>query len=404
MKKSLALLYFFILTVGGVFAQGIEFFHGTYEEALQKARAEGKQIFVDVYTSWCGPCKMMAKNVFTRQEVGDYYNSKFVCLKLDAEKESGHAFFQRYRANGYPSFFWLDAQGNLLETRTGSASPEDFIRYAEEAVGSDFSVRLEAARKRWESGERSLELVEEYVIGLLRRVQPDQVKGCLLSYFSTLTEEQLQQKENYSLMRGFMRFPEDNIVFHSLTQYADIYQGYEKGNDFWVNMYRMMVRAGSANIKEPEKYRAHIEMIRKTESFYAPMYLEILDMERMLFEKNFKKGMASLRKVADKYSDKHPYLYGQFFYTLIIAGFFDDTVTDPEWIEQAIGIAGKALEHTPSKETLLYLAAAHAKKGNYKKAYELMASEPFFPAPVLSTALYPHLHLQAIHRQYLDKK
>lgn len=63
MKKSLALLYFFILTVGGVFAQGIEFFHGTYEEVLQKARAEGKQIFVDVYTSWCGPCKMMAKNV-----------------------------------------------------------------------------------------------------------------------------------------------------------------------------------------------------------------------------------------------------------------------------------------------------------------------------------------------------
>ena len=102
-----------------------------------------------------------------------FYNSKFVCLELDAEKEIGHAFFQRYRANGYPSFFWLDAQGNLLETRTGSASPEDFIRYAEEAVGSDFSVRLEVARKRWESGERSLELVEEYVIGLLRRVQPD---------------------------------------------------------------------------------------------------------------------------------------------------------------------------------------------------------------------------------------
>ncbi len=106
-----------------------------------------------------------------------------------------------------------------------------------------------------------------------------------------------------------MRFPEDNIVFHSLTRYADIYQGYEKGNDFWVNMYRMMVRAGSANIKEPEKYRAHIEMIRKTESFYAPMYLEILDMERMLFEKNFKKGMASLGKVADKYSDKHPLFF-----------------------------------------------------------------------------------------------
>ena len=114
--------------------------------------------------------------------------------------------------------------------------------------------------------------------------------------------------------------------------------------------------------------------------------------------------MALARKVADKYGDKHPYLYRQFFYTLIIAGFFDDSVTDPELIEQAIGMAGKALEHSPCKETLLYLAAAHAKSGDYKKAYELMASEPFFPAPVLSTALYPYLHLHAIHGQYLDKK
>lgn len=96
MKRVLALLYFGVLAMGSIYAQGIEFFHGTYEEALQKARAEGKQIFVDVYTSWCGPCKMMAKNVFTRQEVGDYYNNKFVCLKLDAEKESSHARTSMY--------------------------------------------------------------------------------------------------------------------------------------------------------------------------------------------------------------------------------------------------------------------------------------------------------------------
>lgn len=108
MKRVLALLYFGVLAMGSIYAQGIEFFHGTYEEALQKARAEGKQIFVDVYTSWCGPCKMMAKNVFTRQEVGDYYNNKFVCLKLDAEKESSHAFLSTIRRTVILPFFgWM---------------------------------------------------------------------------------------------------------------------------------------------------------------------------------------------------------------------------------------------------------------------------------------------------------
>ena len=74
-------------------AQGIVFSNVSFEEALEKAQQEGKQIFVDVYTSWCGPCKMMAKNVFTQQEVGEYYNEHFVCLKLDAEKETQHVFF-----------------------------------------------------------------------------------------------------------------------------------------------------------------------------------------------------------------------------------------------------------------------------------------------------------------------
>ena len=43
------------------------------------------------------------------------------------------------------------------------------------------------------------------------------------------------------------------------------------------------------------------------------------------------------------------------------------------------------------------------KKKDYKKAYELMASEPFFPEPILSTALYPYLYLSAIHNDYLNK-
>ena len=48
MKRVLALLSVGGLAMGRIYAQGIEFFHGTYEEALQKARGEGKQIFVAV--------------------------------------------------------------------------------------------------------------------------------------------------------------------------------------------------------------------------------------------------------------------------------------------------------------------------------------------------------------------
>ena len=61
-------------------AQGIEFFHGTFAEAQVKAKKEGKQIFMDFYTSWCGPCKVMAKKYFTLETVGKEFNKKFICI------------------------------------------------------------------------------------------------------------------------------------------------------------------------------------------------------------------------------------------------------------------------------------------------------------------------------------
>ena len=69
-----------------VTANGITFFKGTFGEALAKARQENKPLFVDFYAVWCVPCKKMAKNVFTQEEVGKYFNEHFISLQLDAEK------------------------------------------------------------------------------------------------------------------------------------------------------------------------------------------------------------------------------------------------------------------------------------------------------------------------------
>ena len=61
----------------------------------------------------------------------------------------------------------------------------------------------------------------------------------------------------------------------------------------------------------------------------------------------------------------------------------------------------QALKTIPSKENLLYLSVAYARKGDYKKAFELMAGEPFFPSPVLSNSLYKYLNLPVFHRDYI---
>lgn len=70
-------------------AEGIAFFHGTWQETLAKAKSENKLVFVDFYTQWCGPCLNMAQTVFVLPEVGAFYNANFVSAKIDTENGEG---------------------------------------------------------------------------------------------------------------------------------------------------------------------------------------------------------------------------------------------------------------------------------------------------------------------------
>ena len=94
MKKYLILLAFTLILGSTCIAQGIEFAHGsTWKEILAKAEKEDKLIFVDAYAEWCGPCKKMAKDVFTQKEVGGYFNANFVNVKMDMEAGEGPMLF-----------------------------------------------------------------------------------------------------------------------------------------------------------------------------------------------------------------------------------------------------------------------------------------------------------------------
>ena len=90
-------------------AQGITFFKGTFNEAVSKAKEENKLLFIDFYTTWCAPCKMMDANIFPNEEVGEYFNDRFVSIKIDAEKGEGIDLVKKYNVKGYPTSLGLNA-------------------------------------------------------------------------------------------------------------------------------------------------------------------------------------------------------------------------------------------------------------------------------------------------------
>ena len=80
-----------VLLLGALPVQSQVVFEETGIKAVfQKAREENKLVFIDCYTSWCGPCKKMLKEVFSRKDIGEYMNTRFVNYKQDMEQEEGN--------------------------------------------------------------------------------------------------------------------------------------------------------------------------------------------------------------------------------------------------------------------------------------------------------------------------
>jgi thioredoxin 1 len=136
MKAIISLLTFiFLFSVSSVKSEspadveqpGINFFQGTWDEALALAKKENKLIFLDVYATWCGPCKRLDAQTFPNPEVGKYYNDRFINVKVDGEKGEGLTLRQKYAVRGYPTLLFINHKGEVVHRTAGFRDPERFI-------------------------------------------------------------------------------------------------------------------------------------------------------------------------------------------------------------------------------------------------------------------------------------
>lgn len=107
--------------------EGIQFHKGTWNAALELANKEHKLIFLDIYATWCRPCKKLKKLTFSDEKVGQFYNLNFINVSFDGEQEGGLKLVNQYHLKGYPSLLFIDSTGKVVFQSEGYQNSNELI-------------------------------------------------------------------------------------------------------------------------------------------------------------------------------------------------------------------------------------------------------------------------------------
>ncbi|MCH4824500.1 thioredoxin fold domain-containing protein [Gramella lutea] len=171
MKKLLFFAVLF-LCVSALKAQEIQWM--SMNEALAAQKEKPKKIFVDAYTDWCGPCKMLDKNTFSNKHVAAYINKHFYAVKFNAEgdeviyfkdkvfknpgydpekkgRNAVHQFTQAMGVSAYPTMVFFDENGGFLSPVKGYLTPEKLEIFLKIFATDDYkNVKTEDEWKKYQ--------------------------------------------------------------------------------------------------------------------------------------------------------------------------------------------------------------------------------------------------------------
>jgi len=188
-----------LLYSGSMVAQNrsINFEKTTFDSALSKAKSANKLVFVDCITSWCGPCKQMSKYVFTQDSVADFFDSNFVNLQLDMEKGEGVTLRKEYNVEAYPTFLLLNSNRKVVYRFVGGMIADSFMLKIRQ--GMNPANRVAILNERYEAGERTKDLLREYIQIKLDGKEISVAQKIANEYFDMLSPKEKLLPENWFL-------------------------------------------------------------------------------------------------------------------------------------------------------------------------------------------------------------
>ncbi len=189
---------------------GVHFQHKINWQAVQaQAKASHKYIFIDCFTTWCGPCKYMSTTIFPMQSVGEFMNDKFVsvAVQLDTTKnddenvkawyKDGHDIAAKYKVRNYPTYLIFDENGNIVHRFIGSSEAKEFIANAKKSL--DPSTQYYTVLKQYNNGNREATFLRNAVLATAAAYDMENTTRIFNDYIPT--QKDVYTKENLELIQ-----------------------------------------------------------------------------------------------------------------------------------------------------------------------------------------------------------
>lgn len=226
MKTFILLL---LLVPSTLMAQGIHFEHGlSWNQLNEMAKQQDKYIFVDAFTTWCGPCKMMSSQVFTQEAVGNFFNKNFINVKvqLDVTKndnEEVKSWYKdakliesEYKVNVYPTFLFISPKGKLVHRIVGASEADEFIAKSSKALKP--STQYYSQFAKYQSGEKDPTFLYNLAIASEEAYELENASKIANEYLES--QNNYFTKENAAFIVRFAESPKDK-AFAILKENAE---------------------------------------------------------------------------------------------------------------------------------------------------------------------------------------
>lgn len=302
-----------LLIAATAFGQ-INFRQLSFDEALAAAKTEDKYVFIDCYTSWCGPCKMMADRVLPQKEVGDYMNDKFVCIKIDMEKGEGPELAKRFAVTAYPTFLIVKGDGSLAHRVVGGEPDgKKFIEKVDAAFDANSAANLEA---EYAAGNRKMDFLLKYTKALLEAGNAEKAKAVGLDIITSLEDAQRCTKPYWFIYEDFRLSPIGSGNLAYLLRHVDQFRknvGVEKVDKKLASLFGLqfeeIIRGRNTDVTPEllEGLRANLDKFHLTGQDYLYDYVDLI---QGMAEGDTEKVLAASEKVFPALPDeKIAYLY-----------------------------------------------------------------------------------------------